>query len=118
MEKTLTIDGRQVTFKGTGAFLLRYKAQFGRDAIQDIYQLQNAIKVDKKGQATIEDITAIDLELFYNLLWTLAKAADPTIPPPMEWLDTFGEFPLLDILPETIGLIFSCLQSQAKSKKK
>lgn len=118
MENTLTIDGRQVTFKGTGAFLLRYKAQFGRDAIQDIFQLQKAIKVDEQGQASIEDISAIDLEVFYNLLWTLAKAADPAIPPPMEWLDTFDEFPLLEILPETMELIFSCLQSQAKSKKK
>ncbi|MGI6074733.1 MAG: hypothetical protein ACOYEA_08880 [Fermentimonas sp.] len=114
MEKILTIDGRQVKFKSTGAFLLRYKAQFGRDAIQDILRLQSAI--DNKGQ--IKNIDTLDLEVFYNLIWTLAKTADPSIPPPLEWLDEFSEFPLMDILPEVMDMIFSCMQSTVESKKK
>jgi len=114
MEKILTIDGRQVKFKSTGAFLLRYKAQFGRDAIQDIFRLQSAI--DNKGQ--IKNIDTLDLEVFYNLIWTLAKTADPSIPPPMEWLDTFGEFPLAEIVPEVIDLIFSSLGTTVEPKKK
>ena len=114
MEKILTIDGRQVKFKSTGAFLLRYKAQFGRDAIQDILRLQFAI--DNKGQ--IKNIDALDLEVFYNLVWTLAKTADPSIPPPLEWLDEFSEFPLMDIIPEIVDMIFSCLTSTVESKKK
>lgn len=114
MEKIITIDGRPVQFKSTGAFLLRYKAQFGRDALADIYKLQQAI--DGKGQ--IQNIDALDLEIFYDLVWTLAKTADPTIPPPMEWLDEFSEFPLMDIMPQLMDMIFSCLSSTAKSKKK
>ncbi len=114
MEKMLTIDGRQVKFKSTGAFLLRYKAQFGRDAIQDILRLQSAI--DNKGQ--IKNIDTLDLEVFYNLIWTLAKTADPDILPPLEWLDEFSEFPLMDILPEVMDMIFSCMQSTVESKKK
>jgi len=114
MEKILTIDGRQVKFKSTGAFLLRYKAQFGRDAIQDILRLQSAI--DNKGQ--IKNIDTLDLEVFYNLIWTLAKTADPSIPPPLEWLDEFSAFPLMDIIPEIADMIFSCLSSTAESKKK
>ncbi len=114
MEKILTIDGRQVKFKSTGAFLLRYKAQFGRDAIQDILRLQSAI--DNKDQ--IKNIDTLDLEVFYNLIWTLAKTADPNIPPPMEWLDEFSEFPLMDIIPEIVDMIFSCLTSTVESKKK
>ena len=114
MEKILTIDGRQVRFKSTGAFLLRYKAQFGRDAIQDILRLQSAI--DGKGQ--IKNIDTLDLEVFYNLVWTLAKTADPSIPPPMEWLDSFSEFPLMDIIPELMDMIFSCLSTTVQSKKK
>lgn len=115
MEKILTIDGRQVKFKSTGAFLLRYKAQFGRDAIQDILKLQNAIDIKTN---KIKDLSALDLEVFYNLVWTLAKTSDPSIPPPMEWLDSFSEFPLVDILPELIEMIMSCLQSTVQSKKK
>jgi len=114
MEKILTIDGRQVKFKSTGAFLLRYKAQFGRDALQDILKLQGAI--DNKNQ--IKNIDALDLEVFYNLVWTLAKTADPSIPPPLEWLDEFSEFPLVDIIPEIADMIFSCLTSTVESKKK
>ena len=114
MEKILTIDGRQVRFKSTGAFLLRYKAQFGRDAIQDILRLQSAI--DGKGQ--IKNIDTLDLEVFYNLIWTLAKTADPNLPPPMEWLDEFSEFPLMDIIPEIVDMVFSCLTSTVESKKK
>lgn len=110
----MTIDGRQVKFKSTGAFLLRYKAQFGRDAIQDILRLQSAI--DNKGQ--IKNIDTLDLEVFYNLIWTLAKTADPDILPPMEWLDTFGEFPLAEIVPEVIDLIFSSLGTTVEPKKK
>lgn len=115
MEKILNLDGRQVKFKSTGAFLLRYKAQFGRDAIQDIFRLAQAIDEETK---TIKDVNALDLEVFYNLVWTLAKTADPSIDPPMEWLDTFSEFPLMEIIPETVDLIFSCLKSTAISKKK
>jgi len=114
MEKILIIDGRQVKFKSTGAFLLRYKAQFGRDALQDILKLQGAI--DNKNQ--IKNIDALDLEVFYNLVWTLAKTADPSIPPPLEWLDEFSEFPLIDIIPEIVDMIFSCLTSTVESKKK
>lgn len=114
MEKILTIDGRQVRFKSTGAFLLRYKAQFGRDAIRDILRLQSAI--DGKGQ--IKNIDTLDLEVFYNLIWTLAKTADPSIPPPLEWLDEFSVFPLNEILPELAELIFSSFSATVEPKKK
>ena len=114
MEKILNIDGRQVKFKNTGAFLLRYKAQFGRDALHDIYKLLDVIGEDKK----IKNIESLDLGTFYDLVWVLAKTAEPNLPPPLEWLDTFGEFPLLDILPEIIEMISSCLTSTVQSKKK
>ena len=115
MEKILTIDGRQVKFKSTGAFLLRYKAQFGRDALQDIFKLQSAIDPNTNELVNYE---ALDLEVFYNLAWTLAKTADPSLPPPMEWLDSFSEFPLVDVLPELTDMIFSSLTTTAQSKKK
>lgn len=114
MEKVLIIDGRQVKFKSTGAFLLRYKAQFGRDALQDIFKLQSAI--DSKG--TIKDPSALDLEVIYNLVWTLAKTADPAIPPPLDWLDEFAEFPLSEIVPEATDMIFASLGTTVESKKK
>lgn len=115
MEKILTIDGRQVKFKSTGAFLLRYKAQFGRDAIKDIYKM---IEVFDEETNLITDIDALNLEVFYNLVWTLAKTAEPSLPPPLEWLDTFSEFPLIEIIPELMEMMFSSLKSSIPGKKK
>lgn len=102
MEKVLIIDGRQISFKGTGAFLLRYKAQFNQDALIDVFKL--------KSQKTLE------LERTYNLIWALAKNANHAIPPPMEWLDTFKTFQLSEIIPELHEMIFSSLQPTTKSK--
>ena len=115
MEKIINIDGRNVKFKSTGAYLLRYKAQFGRDALQDIYKMSGA--VDSKTKE-IKNIEEMDLEVFYDLIWTLAKTADKEIDPPLEWLDTFGEFPLMDIIPDVMDLIMSCIKSSTPSKKK
>lgn len=56
MEKVLTIDGRQVPFKSTGALLLRYKAQF-RDALQDIFKLQEVLGDNNE----VKDLSALDL---------------------------------------------------------
>lgn len=119
MEKILTIDGRQVKFKSTGAFLLRYKSQFRKDALQDILKLQKVKIVENEdGTKVIENIDALDLDVFYNIVWALAKTAEPNLPPPMEWLDTFSEFPLVEILPEVIDMALSCLTSTVNSKKK
>lgn len=114
MEKILTIDGHQVRFKSTGAFLLRYKAQFKRDALQDILKLQKVIGDNGR----MADIEALDLEVFFNLVWTLAKTADPSIPPPMEWLDGFSQFPIAEIIPELTDMIFGCLTTTVQPKKK
>lgn len=114
MEKTLTIDGRQVRLKSTGAFLLRYKMQFGRDAIQDAFRLIGSIDSNNR----ITDLGALDLEVLYNMIWTLAKTADASLPPPMEWLDTFAAFPLDEVMPEVIDMIASSFISTAASKKK
>lgn len=115
MEKILNIDGRNVKFKSTGAYLLRYKAQFKRDAIQDIFKMANAI--DKETNE-ITNIELLDLDIFFNLIWVLAKTADPSIDPPLEWLDTFSEFPLMEIIPQVTDMIFGSLAPSIESKKK
>jgi hypothetical protein len=115
VEKILNIDGRQVKFKSTGALLLKYKAQFHKDALQDIFKLYSM--VDKE-TSQLKSLEGLDIEVFYNLTWTLAKTADPQLPPPIEWLDSFSEFPLMDILPELMDMILSCITSTVNLKKK
>lgn len=113
MEKTIVIDGKSVSFKSNAATPLRYKAQFRKDFFSEILKLSgleglNFEKID------IEKIDRLDFEVFYNIIWVLAKTADKTIPDPMTWLDGFEEFPLLEIIPELQDLILSSIQTKKK----
>ena len=38
--------------------------------------------------------TELDTEVIYNIIWVLAKTADKTIPPLIEWLDEFDSIDL------------------------
>ena len=113
MEKTIEIDGKQVSFKSTAATPLRYKAQFGRDYFSEILKMEELTKIKKtKNQA--ETLAKIDFNTFYNIIWVLAKTADKKIPEPLEWLDTFEEFPLFEIIPQIQDLIVASIRGKKK----
>ena len=119
MEKTLTIDGQQVSFKSTAATPLRYKAQFGSDFLGDIikmYPMMNKFEKKKKKDEEIsyEELQNINFDIFYNIVWSLAKTSDKSIPEPIEWLDRFEEFPLFDIFPELQEMLVRNLQTKKK----
>ncbi|SET02413.1 hypothetical protein SAMN05421676_102363 [Salinibacillus kushneri] len=120
MEKTLTIDGKKVRFKSTAATPLRYKQQYGREFYADIVKLFPLSKLDLKNidkndvERIQEAFSLIEFDMFYGILWALAKTADNNIPDPMTWLDGFDEFPLMDIFPEVQELIVKNLQSTKK----
>jgi hypothetical protein len=114
MEKTLIIDGKEVKFKSTGATALRYKAQFHRDYLKDILKLGSIAEIDTKKEFGIEELEKIDFEVFYNIAWSLAKTADPSIGDPIAWLDGFDEFPLMEIIPELQEFILTTLNTKKK----
>jgi hypothetical protein len=116
MEKTITIDGKQVRFKVNWATPLRYKAQFQRDYFKEILKLAplENLQGKKKNQFNIKDLEAVDFEVFYNMSWIMAKTADPTIPDPIEWLEGFEEYPLADIIPELQDLLMASFHSSKK----
>jgi hypothetical protein len=116
MEKTITIDDKQITFKTNGATPLRYKAQFGRDYFKEILKMASLESLSKKKKEDIEakDLEALDFEVFYNIAWIMAKTADPSIPEPMAWLETFDEFPLIEIIPELQDMLLSSMQTSKK----
>ena len=47
------------------------------------------------------------VDLFVNVIWAMAKAADETIAPPKRWVRQFDEFPVDVILPEVFGMVIS-----------
>ncbi len=107
MEKTVTIDGKQVRFKATGGTMLRYKLQFGREYLADVAQLQKII--DSK---SMEDMDTLP---FYRILWVLAKTADDSIPDMLEWFESFSNFPVFDVIPEITELLANNIKIDRKN---
>lgn len=117
MEKTILIDGQPVRFKATGGLGYRYKAQFGREYIADAIALENfsvSSTTDDAGEP-VYDFTKLSLDLLYNILWTLAKTADDSIPSPMEWLDSFDVFPVLEVYGEVKDILANNLVIDRKN---
>lgn len=115
MEKTIEIDGKQVSLKSTGATPLRYKAQFRKDFFSEILKLGQLEKVNLEDKdIDYEALGSLDFEVFYNIIWTMAKTADKSIPDPITWLDQFEQFPIMDILPQMQDMIFKNLTTKKK----
>lgn len=142
MEKIIKIDGRDIKFKAAASLPYRYKNQFGTDVLALLMPIiEAALETLKDNQEEFEKVIDADklsdvlpevtqllsglvgncygLELIhvYNLLWVMAKTADDNTPPPMEWLDSFGQFPLKDIVPEVFSLLIPSLFGTVSIKK-
>jgi hypothetical protein len=121
MEKTVYIDEKPVRLRSTAALPMRYKAQFRRDYFADLMKLAKVIGPGAKGRKldlskiTFEDLDHFDMEVLYNMIWTMAKSADRSIPDPIEWLDQFETFPLAELLSEIKDLLENSI-SQSKKK--
>lgn len=113
MLKTIEIDGKKVKFESKGSTPLRYNKQFGSDFFADIMKMGQLEKLGKKN-LSYETLKALDTEVFYNICWVLAKTADKKIAEPIEWLDEFDEFPLLDIITELQDIILATMGSKKK----
>lgn len=119
MEKTIYIDNKPVKLRSTAALPKRYKAQFRRDYFADLLKIAKVFGNSKKSATltniTFSDLDNLDMDVLYDIIWTMAKTADKSIPDPLEWLDTFETFPLQEIMPEMQGLLEN---SMPQSKKK
>lgn len=119
MEKTLIIDNKSVRFKSTGATPLRYKAQFHRDFLQDIIRIDRSINNKKKvkgNKQTLKDVDSINFEIIYNIVWVLAKTADPQIESPLTWYDKFEVFDIVDVFLELQDVISQSISGNSKKK--
>ncbi|MCM3783669.1 hypothetical protein M3231_11860 [Neobacillus mesonae] len=116
MEKVFKIDGNTVRFKSSAAFVKKYKAHFRRNIFTDLYLLNESISKDTAGNEVI-DFGKLDIDLFYDIAWVLAKTADDSILPVEDWLDQFDSFPI-DIMPELLSMVTESLQPSTVSKKK
>lgn len=113
MEKIITIDGKDIPFKSTGLTVLRYKAAFHKDFLAEMLNMM-ILEELLAGKIAEADPEKIDLDVVYRIAWVMAKTADEKIPPMMEWLDNFDEFPVFDVLEEISELLESLVRSAKK----
>lgn len=135
MEKTITIDGKEVRFKASASFPLIYKANFNVDILTIIMPLLSELlgsmddivsdKTLKEGtleltpsalSEMLENVYSLELIDVMNLLWTMAKCADDKIPDPLKWFGEFDEFPIFDVAIEAFPMLFESLFSKKKLK--
>lgn len=141
MQKTIKIDGKEITLNNNAAWVMEYKDQFGRDilpallpviasAVEGIASVladkdEKSLEVKDLAQA-IEgrsmEILLPMLQVEFNdviigVTWALAKCADEDIPEPKRWIRQFDTFPLDVIVPEVYDLIITGFTSSKNLKR-
>ena len=115
MEATIDIGGKPVKFKATALTPRIYRHKFGRDMIVDLNSLQSALGRTKDGK----EFSTLDLEIFENAAYAMAKQADASIPDSAEeWFDGFDMFNIYNILPQLLQLWGANTATTAEPKKK
>lgn len=124
MEKTIRISNKDVKFKCTGGFLIKFRELTGKDPIKSITSMENILsnlREKNKKNFSINDFELEQLMVFYEIIWVLAKTADKEIGDLFDWIDSFDEFPLADIIIELLELIQQAFKTNLtlkESKKK
>ena len=113
---TLTIDGKEVTFKASAAVPRLYRIKFGRDIYKDLRQLEKSVGENDEDNSNLD---LFSLEMFEDLAWLMARHADPAKVPdsPEEFLDQFNTFSIYQILPQLIELWGLNVQTEVESRK-
>ena len=122
MLKTITVKGAdgndvQVKMKADASIPRLYRIKFKRDIFKDLGALQSRLE---KTKTEGEQLGALDLEMFENVAYLLAKHADPDNVPsdPDKWLEQFAMFSITEILPEILELWGLNMQTTSVPKKK
>ena len=111
MIKTITLDeGKEIRLSDSAAFLLVYKAQFGREPIQDLLKVQQAFTV-KEGEEldTLDAMQRFDMEIIYNIAWALAKVGNTTIKDPIKFYSEFGDFKPIEHINDILDMALRSL---------
>lgn len=131
MEKKISIGDKEVKLSNNVAWTMEYKDQFNKDVIESMMPIVSTlietvttiISETGKTEINIQDIAeaiqgrSFELTLplmqlgltdsVIDVVWAMAKAADPTIDPPKQWVRQFDSFPLDEIIPEAGKMILT-----------
>jgi len=127
MEKTVNVGGQAVRMRASALIPRLYRFTVGRDMIADMRTLQKSYQkiLELPANASEEEradaqFSVLDLTIFENVAWCMAKQADATIPnSPDAWLDSIeGIFSIYEVLPEILDLWQASIQTTSTARKK
>lgn len=126
MDKVINIGGKDVKMRASALIPRMYRFKFGRDILRDMTSLKKAFKKrsELSEDATDEQkeeaaLSEMDLTIFENVAYIMAKHADPAIPDdPDEWLDGFEMFSIYEVFPEILEMWELNNATTSKPKKK
>ena len=118
MEKIINIGGKEVKLKSNAMQAIIYRREFGRDIIEAQSSVLKMLNFEKNGKATfnLDGLKNLDCVGIVEIIWTMAKAADSSIPPLEQWLEQFDSFPIMDVFAEAYELILANFVSISKIK--
>ena len=111
----IKIDNKDIKFRTTAALPRLYRIYFHRDMLEDLNRLAKAQTDNKESGKEFE---SIDLEIFENLAYIMAKHADMTIPNIDEWYEQFETFSIYEVLEQILSLWQLSAETTVESKKK
>jgi len=117
MDKIIDIDNKEVKFRATARTPRLYRVITGRDMIRDMNRLKKNYENKQKND---DDLDIIDLQIFEDVAFVMAKHANPDIEQktPDDWLDTFNMFSVYVVLPQIIELWNMNTRTTSEAKKK
>ena len=117
MEKTVMVGDKEVKLKSTAAIPRMYRTMFGSDIFVDLQKLRQSY-AENVNRKDASGLSIVDLTIFENVAYCMAKHADPSIPSTIDlWLEGFDMFSIYDIFPVILELWSDNLQSDAEVKK-
>lgn len=118
VEKKVTVDGKEFTFRSSALIPKLYRAKFGRDMVVDMRKLAKAYKETKGDEEKMLDV--FDLEIFERAAWIMLKHAGEDVGEnPEEWLDSLdGVFSIYEALPAILELWNMNNKTTSRPRKK
>lgn len=141
MIKTINLEtGEKIELNSSMGWIYTYQEQFGHDilvvlmpaieagltAALELFKASPSGTISSDNMKEILDSTdgdsftdaliklsGLQVTTLTNIIWSMAKNADETLPPPKEWLNGFDIFPVDKLLPEALKLV---IESSAQKK--
>lgn len=106
----LNISGRSVRFKANALFPVKYKSETGRDIFKDLKKLEGMQNL------TVDNFGEFNIDVLYDIIYVLAWFGDKSIGERDEWLLSFDNFNVYEVLPQVMDLLTESLATTKKKK--